>query len=606
MDVWLRRAPRLPFNINVFGQVINYMAAHGYLPEAARAFVATPDLRSDDVLLSRISHLVDASGATLLTVAVKRGDTARARRLLEVCPTPASRVALLDKRDHDGRTPLMWARDPATAAVLIAAGASVSAGEGVQHDAVRWIAADGTPAVLAALLAAFESDAARKVAVNRVDAAGMTPLMVVNTAASAALLLGAGATVGAVDDEQRSAHVHAVLDARPRVLEELLREPEPFAERHARVNFVFPGTAQTLLMSARDGECATLLLDAGANYLAVDEDSCDALAHATANGWSRTVAALLRALGPHAASARVNRADPPQLRTLLMDAVDGASAQHLLDAGANVRAVDPNGCTAFVHAVAGARPHVLQVLLRAMGSPYERQLVATSAHPTSGLTLLMRAADADCVWQLVAAGAYARVQDVKKLDAFDHAVSRTDAFACSVLAALLASLGTPQARRAVVRRAQHDGRTLLMRAARADTARALLDAGADVGAVDAQDKDAIMHAVEGGRVEVLQALLAAFPTTAARRAALVRFDLQGMTPLLRARSAPIVQALLGAGADVHTMDGGGRDAFWHAAGLPAYMGRHVLHALQLALSTDQQRERIKLRPDLVARGAVWQ
>jgi hypothetical protein len=54
-------------------------------------------------------------------------------------------------------------------------------------------------------------------------------------------------------------------------------------------------------------------------------------------------------------------------------------------------------------------------------------------------------------------------------------------------------------------------------------------------------------------------------------------------------------------------DSNGHDAWWYAAGLPSYLGRHVLHALlQRGLSTDLQRERIKLRSDLVARGAVWQ
>ena len=602
MDAWLIRVPRVVYARDAFAQVVGYMAAHGYLPEAARALAATPDLRDDEFVLSRVLAQVDRSGATLLTVAVKRGDTARARRLLEVCATPAARAALLEQRDHAGRTPLMWAREPATAAVLLAAGANVRAVAGdLQHDAVRWVAADGTPAVLAALLAAFDSDAARRAAVNRADAAGVTPLMVVNDPASATLLLNAGAVVGALDDEERSAHVHAVVDARPRVLEVLLRVPEPFAARHARVNFIFPGTGgQTLLMTAHDGDSARLLLAAGANFLAVDEDGDDALAHAAANGWPHTVAALLAALGLAARSARVNLARPPLLRTLLMSVADGASAQHLIDAGANVRAVDRDGCSAFVHAVAGGRPRVLEVLLRALGSPFERRQVATSSHPASGLKLLMRAVDADCVRQLVAAGAYARdytVTDAKKLDAFDHIVARTDDSACGVLAALLASLH-PQERVVVICRAQHEGRTLLMRAARADTARMLLAAGAVVEAFDADDNGAIAHAVVNSREGVLRVLLEALPSAAARRVALHHFDLHGMPPLLRARTAPVVQALLAAGADVFTADGGGRDAFWHAAGRPA-----VLHALLQGLSSDEERERVKLRPDLV--GAVW-
>lgn len=117
-----------------------------------------------------------------------------------------------------------------------------------------------------------------------------------------------------------------------------------------------------------------------------------------------------------------------------------------------------------------------------------------------------------------------------------------------------------------------------------DMATLLLEADADLRAVDGDGCDAFDHAVDSRDGSILETLLASLGSNACCARVNRRDNATGGTLLMRARSSGHVRALLDAGAVVRAVDNAGRDAFVHAGERLAAEGDSgVLRGLRYSL-----------------------
>jgi ankyrin repeat protein len=271
-------------------------------------------------------------------------------------------------------------------------------------------------------------------------------------------------------------------------------------------------SGRSLLSRAGNAAMAQALLDAGASGLAVGggRDDFDRLAGEDRDGVPDVLAAMLAALDDddEARRARVARVDADG-RTLLMGAISGVDVQALLDAGAELDAVDNFGFDAFDFSVSpicnnhdfkAGEESVLAALLRALGSDDARRQRMTRLD-SNGRSLLMNVSSDGDARALLNAGARARVWDVDNdgNDALWHAVHRDDPMGCDFLPVLLVAMTATRSVEAVstrVNRGDKTERTLLMHARTGEDAQALLDAGANVRATDRKGHDAIWYVGE--------------------------------------------------------------------------------------------------------------
>jgi len=360
------------------------------------------------------------------------------------------------------------------------------------------------------LLDALRSYNALRERVNRTDVEGRTLLMRIHNGEDVWPLLDGGAHLAGVDLEGLDAFSHAMTTQngyvyQSSVLEELLAALPSDKARRERVNSVDEQDCSSLLVMSRNASDVRALLRAGADPCAVDEDGHDAFWHALhieydfVDGFEENpesiIAMLLAALHPKKARrARVNLQEDDSGTTPLMLAYSGDDAQAMLDAGAEPRAVTDDGLDALDVAMENDNVDVARVILHALGSVGQR--VRVNRADDDGRTLLMICNDNNMATMLLDAGADVRAVDGNGDDALDHAVVSDDEDdnGDSVFTVLLASLGAKARRARVNRRDATTGGTLLMRARSSGHVRALLDAGADVRAVDNAGQDAFIYA----------------------------------------------------------------------------------------------------------------
>jgi len=536
---------------DVLWLVLKITAAHGHTREAAKATLASSELRRDATLLSYILNVKTRYG-TLLAHTVRRGDMNRVLELLAVAASahtaPAARQALLNP-EHG---PLLsLCQDAAMLQSLLGAGARLRVVDGQSDELESALSSyRGAPAVVAALLAS----------------------------------LGAG-------------------------------DREALITRRDQ-------NGQSLLSRARDGATARVLLDAGATGLAADggPDDFDRVTSEDRDGSPGVLAAMLAALGDEERRARVARTPDEHGRTLLMGAVSGVDAQALLDAGAELDAVDDFGADAFnfslyhplnEHPLEAAEASVLSTLLCALGSARARRKRVTHLDD-DGRTLLMHvSSDADAR-TLLDAGARAHVWDVDNdgNDALWHAVHRDDHLDCNLLPVLLEAMAAERSDEAVrkrVNRLDGEERTLLMYAYTAEDVRALLIAGADVRARDRKGHDAIWYVNElpsrhnfvEYQFKKLEVLLTAL--TAIERRQMVRdCSLFFVSLALYSRDELVdLQFLVRQGLDVTACWEDGRYLFSYIA---TELGRRAQPLLEMLLGQlgDTERQAVMQRPDIMA------
>ena len=505
--------------------VLRVMAASGFTREAARATVATPDLRHDPELLARIAR-VEARGArysayrgqTLLSAAIARDDVARAAELLAACPTPEFRAEVLAAHE-------------------------------AAHEAPQY---------------------------------GLTCLFG-NSAAMVRCMLDAGARTTAVDAAQFRKYVHLGYTT---ALAELLPALGPAEVRRSLVCGE--------LERAQSGAMARLLIEFGADTHGDVWQT--AFSRATRRGSPcsyEVVEVLLAALGSDDARREaVNRMDEDGC-TPLMHVTSDAVALSLIAAGADTSAVDVQGRDAVWHAVGKKEHSLVSTLLAALGSDDARR-AAVNRTDEHGINALMRDTGSDLAQVLLAAGADASNVDRHGHDAVWHAAKR---WRFNNVSTLLAALGSNDARRASVTRADNDGVTALMITGGVDAAQALLAAGADVSAVDAYGRNAVWHAAGRSSPPLVSTLLAALGSDNARRATAMRADDWGVTALMRVRCPEDAQALLAAGADVHATDEEGRDAVAYASDLSYFYKGCFIATLLAGMASDDERRASANRVD---------
>jgi len=102
----------LDAHADTLDHVVRALAHSGFLPEAARLMLASPEHLHDSELLYRTREVRGEDGCTLLMRAVERLDVARAGEILGACPTPATRAELLALVDDEGFNALHIACHP--------------------------------------------------------------------------------------------------------------------------------------------------------------------------------------------------------------------------------------------------------------------------------------------------------------------------------------------------------------------------------------------------------------------------------------------------------------------------------------------------------------
>jgi ankyrin repeat protein len=355
----------------------------------------------------------------------------------------------------------------------------------------------------------------------------------------------------------------------------------------ADVNTTTPAGETALMTSSRTGDAATvrLLLARGADVLAREHNFDEsAIMWAAAENHAavvRLLAARGAALNAHArvlqfpnvkvdAATMVITALPKGGLTPLMYAArQGAmdSARALVDVGAELNAVDPDGMSALNIAIINAHYDVAVMLVEKGADP--------NVADVAGMAALYAAVD---------------------MHTLDPMVNRpppsgnTSHAAIMLVEALLAHGANPNATlRTPLLARQHNfgdaalgaGATPLMRAAKngdVEMMRVLIEHGADAGRVMPSGMTALLFAATPGRRKSAQDALAAAKLCVERGADVNKADASGQTPLHLAvgTSDDLVRYLAGRGAMLDAKDQFGRtplDVAMGVAGAGARAGR---------------------------------
>lgn len=372
------------------------------------------------------------------------------------------------------------------------------------------------------------------------------------SAATIKYLIDKGANVNAAGKDGETALMSAALNAS----DELVRM---LVAAGANVNAKNRAGKTALMYAPRyhnsNPEVVRVLLAAGADVNAADEEGRTALMQAAFVG-SAEIAGLL--LG---AKASVNAKDRKGM-TALMHAGTSHSAgvaRALIQAGASVNERDGKGWTALMY---GA-----PLYYNNSGAEYVKVLIAAGADVNTvdadGMTPLMLAShwyDTEVIRSLLAAGASVNAKDKNGQTALMHAFQNIGPTDISLFVRAGASLNERDAK----------GWTALMYAAfkyfADEEMKALIDAGADLSAVNDEGQTPLMLAAQAGRSKAVRMLL-----QNGLAGAVNARDKHGRTALMHVRrgymsdEAEVVRALVAAGAEVSATDEEGRTALMLAA-----------------------------------------
>ena len=550
-----------------FRLVLLIVAGHGHTQLVAKVVVATRDLRHDPELLGYVRLVASPAhcflgGSTLFTRAVARGDEARARELLDACPTAAARAALLAAGDARGAPPLALAGTAGMARLLLGEGASALAagGGGGADDVLDAVVRAGRLGVLEVLLESLGSDEARRERLARVDARGATLLWRARKRSIAQALLDAGATLVPPQSAARdAAAVDELEDAYPSYDDDEEEDEEDDDD-------------EVVGDSGESGGAESV----GDAFFA----GWDALDKLTPGGSSDGGSAKTDVLADWAALVSGDDAED-----------DDQSITHGIE-------LDEDALKASLAA------------LRALQTKAQRRRWVDLADE-AGLTLLMKVAQMpqsrrsqDYLFELLLAGVDVYAVDDNGHDAFDYADLAPDEqdfwhVDAVHIQDLLYSPGSKRVRALRVNRRDRRGRTMLMRVRSREVAESLVATGASAWGVDHDGHDALRYALEDpdeigwGVYAVVPVLIEAMGASERRRRRVNAADDNGETPLMHATSWESARALIAAGADPLIEDNDGNDAFWHASHLKYDFDKMVLKEMLASVPSVQQRRRIR-------------
>lgn len=403
-----------------------------------------------------------------------------------------------------------------------------------------------TPAMIKYLITAGAN-------VNAAGRDGITPLMTAAVKGSdeiTRMLIAAGANVNARDKEGKTALMHA-----PQY-----RNSKP--------------------------EAVKVLLTAGADVNVADNEGRTALMRGAYHGSVEIVRLLL------GAKASVNAKDKKGM-TALMHAgttFSVGAAKVLIEAGASVNERDEQVWTALMH---GVLRHYND-----SGAEFVKVLIAAGVDVNTaaadGATPLMLASrwyDAEVIRSLLAAGASVNAKDKMGQTALMYAFQSVGPTDMSLFTRAGASVNERDAR----------GWTALMYAAfknfAAEEMKALIDAGADVTAVNDEGQTPLMLAAQAGNAKAVKMLL-----ENGMAGAVNARDKRGRTALMYVRrwytydelAGAVVRALVAAGADVNAADNEGRTALMSAAEAGSTDGVKALIELGASINAKDKHGRTAL------------
>jgi len=241
-------------------------------------------------------------------------------------------------------------------------------------------------------------------------------------------------------------------------------------------------------------------------------------------------------------SVNMEAKDYHQGKTALFFAASSSHAdtvKGLLDAGADIEAMDENGRTALFDAVIGRDLETFDVLLRSGANIHARD--------SQGRSLLFYAVNAEVCGKLLKKGVEIERKDENGMTALFCAVEKGNL----ELVDLLLRSG------ANIHATDSQERSLLFYAVNAEVCGKLLKKGVEIERKDENGMTALFHAVEKGNLEFVDLLLRSGANIHAR-------DSQGRSLLFYAVNAEVCAKLLKEGVEIERKDENGMTALFRA------------------------------------------
>ncbi|KAI8114655.1 hypothetical protein M9434_002775 [Picochlorum sp. BPE23] len=470
-----------------------------------------------DALIGRhgaILEAVDEDRRTALMLAAEKGHTATVNELVGV------HMASVDAVDAEGKTALMYAATEGktdTVQALVKHGAIVEAVDQDRLTALMYAVQNGHIETMNALITRHGAS------VEAVDAEGKTALIHAvewdQIDALNALITIHRANVDAADAEGKTALIHAVEGTFPNAASVLITRGRATIEAHNE------NSRKALLLVSQGGytdAVNTLIIRHSIAVEVVDEDRRTALMLAAEKGHTATVNELV---GVHMAS--VDAVDAEGKTALMYAATEGKTdtVQALVKHGAIVEAVDQDRLTALMYAVQNGHIETMNALITRHGASVE-------AVDAEGKTALMHAAlngHTDTVNALITThGASVEAAEEEGRVALMFAAASGNIHTVNALI---------QRHKANIEATDLHDRTSLMYAVQnghTDIVNTLLTKHANVNAVDAEGKTALMHAAILKEVYLVDFLLP-LATRAHAQSALSFLHIQHLKELLKLR-----------------------------------------------------------------------
>ena len=487
---------------------LHLAVSHGY-DDIVRALIHAPDVnlnsrdedgntplnvavmsnreRSAQLLVNAgadINILYDTHQSTMLHIAAHCGYNDIVRALIKRPDVN------LNVRNKDGNTPLhsaAWSGREQSARLLIDAGADINISDNQQWTALHLAASNGHSSIVGELIKAPHRN------LNVRNENGDTPLNVAadnGRAASARLLIDAGADINISDNKQRTA-LHMAADlGYDDILRTLIDAPD------VNLNLRTETGHTPLHAAANNGRAASarLLIDAGANINISDKYQQTALHLAAYFGYDDIVDALIKRPD---VNLNVRNKDGNTPLHIAADNGRAASARLLIDAGADINISDHKQRTALHMAADLGDDDIVDALIK-------RPDVNLNVRNENGYTPLHIAAGRgreQSARLLIDAGADINIPDHKQRTALHMAA---DWGYDDIVDALIKR---PDVN---INSRDGDGLTSLHIAAdngRAASARLLIDAGADINISDHKQRTALHMAADLGYDDIVDALI---------------------------------------------------------------------------------------------------